>query len=193
MATTKRRGHGEDAIYFDAAKNRYFGAVSLGFGPDGRRIRRKVTGTTKAEVKAGYTVGDALDDWLSEGVDGLSARTVLLYRGTMAKELRAQLGDIKLRKLTAGDVQAGLKRIASRLSTRSVQICHNVLVRAILVQARGRPGSQIVATARGQPGGQVRPVARTRSSGTASRVPAMRGPCGTAPGRAPHSPRVPRN
>ena len=51
MATTKRRGHGEDAIYFDAAKNRYFGAVSLGFGPDGRRIRRKVTGTTKAEVK----------------------------------------------------------------------------------------------------------------------------------------------
>jgi hypothetical protein len=27
---TKRRGHGEDAIYFDAAKNRYLGAVSLG-------------------------------------------------------------------------------------------------------------------------------------------------------------------
>jgi hypothetical protein len=57
----------------------------------------------------------------------------------------------------------------------------------------GRPGSQIVATARGQRGGQVRPVARTGSSGTASRVPAIRGPCGTAPGRAPHSPRVPRN
>jgi hypothetical protein len=32
MAETKvRRGHGEDAIYFDAAKNRYVGAVSLGF------------------------------------------------------------------------------------------------------------------------------------------------------------------
>jgi integrase len=148
MAEAKRRGHGEDAIYFDAAKNRYFGAVSLGFGPDGRRVRRKVTGKTKAEVKdrlkalhaeidsgiksrPGYTVGDALDDWLSEGLDGLSARTVLLYRGTMAKELREQLGDIKLRELTAGDVQAGLKKIASRLSTRSVQICHNVLARAI--------------------------------------------------------------
>ena len=36
MAETpaRRRGHGEDAIYFDAAKNRYVGAVSLGFGPD---------------------------------------------------------------------------------------------------------------------------------------------------------------
>jgi hypothetical protein len=44
--TTRRRGHGEDAIYFDAAKNRYVGAISLGFGQDGNRIRRKVTGRT---------------------------------------------------------------------------------------------------------------------------------------------------
>jgi len=42
MADTsaKRRGHGEDAIYFAADKNRYIGAVSVGFGPDGRRLRR---------------------------------------------------------------------------------------------------------------------------------------------------------
>jgi hypothetical protein len=49
--TARRRGHGEDAIYFDAAKNRYVGAISLGFGPDGKRLRRKVTGRTKAEVR----------------------------------------------------------------------------------------------------------------------------------------------
>ena len=30
-ARARRRGHGEDAIYFDAAKNRYVGAISLGF------------------------------------------------------------------------------------------------------------------------------------------------------------------
>jgi hypothetical protein len=37
MVTVKarRRGHGEDAIYFDAARNRYIGAVSLGYGGDG--------------------------------------------------------------------------------------------------------------------------------------------------------------
>jgi hypothetical protein len=38
---SRRRGHGEDAIYFDAAKNRFVGAISVGFGPGGRRIRRK--------------------------------------------------------------------------------------------------------------------------------------------------------
>ena len=43
----RRRGHGEDSIYLDAARGRYVGAMSLGFGPNGRRIRRKVTGKTK--------------------------------------------------------------------------------------------------------------------------------------------------
>jgi len=49
--TVRRRGYGEDAIYFDAAKNRYVGAISVGFGPDGKRIRRKVTVRTKTEVR----------------------------------------------------------------------------------------------------------------------------------------------
>ena len=30
---SKRRGQGEDSIYWDASKNRYIGAVSLGFSP----------------------------------------------------------------------------------------------------------------------------------------------------------------
>ena len=50
-ASAKRRGHGEDAIYFAAAKNRYVGAVSLGHTPDGKRIRRKVYGRTKQDVR----------------------------------------------------------------------------------------------------------------------------------------------
>ena len=50
-ATSKRRGHGEDSIYWDASKGRYTGAVSLGFSPAGTRIRKKVTGRTKAEVR----------------------------------------------------------------------------------------------------------------------------------------------
>ena len=77
---TSWRGHGEDAIYFAADKNRYIGAVSIGFGPDGERVRRKVSGKTKQEVRdklktlhaeldagvqpiAGYTVQAAVDDW----------------------------------------------------------------------------------------------------------------------------------
>src|ERR1039457_5003834 len=89
---SKRRGQGEDSIYWDASKNRYVGAVSLGFSPAGTRIRKKVTGRPKTEVRdklrelhkqvegglrqrrrRRYTVEDALEDWLA---DGVSARTV---------------------------------------------------------------------------------------------------------------------
>jgi integrase len=144
----KRRGQGEDSIYWDSSKNRYVGAVSQGFSPAGKRLRRKVTGRTKAEVRdklrelhlqvdsglrprRRYTVDDALDDWLAHGLDGVSARTVTLYRGTIAPVLRQQLGTVRLTDLTASDVQAALTAIAARMSTRTVQISHNVLVRAI--------------------------------------------------------------
>jgi hypothetical protein len=58
-----RRGFRDDAIYFDhsgdcrdaryhkGCPGRWRGAVSLGYGPDGKRIRRKVGGRTKQEVK----------------------------------------------------------------------------------------------------------------------------------------------
>ena len=49
--TSARRAHGEEAIYFDAAKKRYYGAVSVGYAA-GRRVRRKVSGKTKQDVRA---------------------------------------------------------------------------------------------------------------------------------------------
>ena len=51
QATGKRRGHGEDSIYRDESKNRFVGAVSLGFSASGARIRKKVSARTKAEVR----------------------------------------------------------------------------------------------------------------------------------------------
>ena len=52
MVAARRRGYGEDSVYFDAANNRWKGAVSLGHSADGaRRVRRTVTGLTKTEVK----------------------------------------------------------------------------------------------------------------------------------------------
>jgi hypothetical protein len=46
-----RRGYGEDSIYWHEAKDRYVGAISLGCDPKGKRIRKSVTGKTKAEVR----------------------------------------------------------------------------------------------------------------------------------------------
>jgi integrase len=173
--TTKRRGHGEDSIYWDESKSRFVGAVSLGHKPDGTRIRKKVTGKTKAEVRDKlrelhqevgkglrprkyYTVSDALEDWLAHGVDGLSARTVTLYRGTIVKALTEELGSVKLTALTASDVQQALAAMAPRLSTRTLQIAHNVLERAIRQAERddlvGRNVAALVDTPRGQAAGR---------------------------------------
>ena len=153
QAAGKRRGHGADSIYWDEFKNRFVGAVSVGFSATGTRIRKKVTGRTKAKVRdklrelhkqvesglrprRRYTVGDALEDWLADGVDGLSPRTVTLYRGTIVKALNEELGAVRLTELTASDVQRALAAMAPRLSTRTLQIAHNVLVRAIRHAAR---------------------------------------------------------
>ncbi len=146
-ATGKRRGHGEDSVYFDEDRNRFVGAVSLGAGPDGKRIRRKVTGKTKQEVRdklkalhtdidaavqtpTRYTVQAAVDAWLTEGLSGRSARTVALYRDGV-KPLTDKLGAMPLRKLTAANVRSALNSLNEQLSTRSLQIAHNCLVRAI--------------------------------------------------------------
>ena len=87
-----RRGRGEDSIYLDVAKQRYIGAVSLGWSADGkRRIRRKVSGRTKTEVRdklrelrreldnglhtaAHYTVRQAVDDCLAYGLANRSEK-----------------------------------------------------------------------------------------------------------------------
>ena len=149
MSETKvrRRGRGEDAIYFATAKNRYVGSVSLGYGPDGKRIRRKVFGRTKLEVREKLkalhqemetavkssrtdTVRAAVDDWLREGLDGTSERTRTLYEGLLGPVLEV-IGARPLRALSAGDVRSALSQFTTRYSTRSLQITRNSLERAI--------------------------------------------------------------
>jgi hypothetical protein len=145
--TSRRRGHGEDAIYFATAKDRWVGSVSLGYGPDGKRLRRKVFGKTKQEVRdrlkalhqemdsgvrssSTYTVRETVEDWLREGLDGTSERTRTLYEGLLGPVLDA-IGAKPLRTLGAGDVRSALGQLTSRYSTRSLQITRNCLERAI--------------------------------------------------------------
>ena len=149
MATTaRRRNHGDDSIYFDAANNCWTGAVSLGFAPDGkRRIRRKVTGRTKTQVKdklkalrreldAGihssqsYTMALCIEDWLSQGLTGLSPSTVTNYR-YLADHAISRLGAVKLRNLTAKHVQVALAELSRSLSSRSLRLVHQIIERAI--------------------------------------------------------------
>jgi integrase len=101
-----------------------------------------------------YTVNDALDDWLETGLDGLAPSTVTVYRNTIAKALREELGTVVLTKLTASAVQKALANLAARVSTRTVQMAHNALVRAIRHAERddlvGRNVAALVKPPKGQ-------------------------------------------
>jgi hypothetical protein len=112
-----------------AGQNLGAGAVDLGFSPAGTRIRKKVSGKTKVEVRdklrelrkkvdvglrprQRYTVGDALDDWIEHGLDGRSERTVKLYPDTIATALKEKLGRARLTGLTAAGVYGALAEMA---------------------------------------------------------------------------------
>jgi hypothetical protein len=136
---SRRRGRGEGSIYKDEAKGRWYAAVSVGYGPDGRTWRRrKVSGRTRAEVaaklkelwaeqdwgaepEARYTVRRAIDDWLADGLDGRSASTVRLNRDVL-KPVAAMIGHVELRKLSARDVRRVLTALADEHSSRTVVI-----------------------------------------------------------------------
>ena len=104
-----RRGWGEDSIYFDHSgecrdpeahrhcPGRWRGVVSLKPGPDGQRRRKKVSGKNKTEVRArlselhdelddgvvtnaAYTVAQAINDWLADGLAGRAPKTVSTQR-----------------------------------------------------------------------------------------------------------------
>ena len=121
--------------------------VSLGLGGDGKRIRRKVSGRTRAEIKdklqtlhdelrdgvrtsATYTVQAAVDEWLASGLTGVSAKTISTNREVLAP-LTALIGATRLRDLTSADVRRALVKLAQNRSTRAVQMARAALVRAI--------------------------------------------------------------
>jgi integrase len=179
-----RRGYGEDGIYFDHAADcrdsthhrtcagRWRGVVSLGFSADGKRLRKKVSGKTRTEVKdklrdlhselaAGvrtqhrYTVDRAVADWLAEGLPGRTEKTIDVNRDALGPLLTI-IGSIRLQDLTARDVRTALAKMAATHATRTVQKAHNCLTRAIR-HAEGqdlvrRNVSALVDTPRGQEG-----------------------------------------
>jgi integrase len=181
-----RRSWGQDSIFFEHlgeapcrdserhrhCAGRWVGIVSRGFGPDGKRLRRKVTGSTKAtvqdrlkrlhdELESGvrttpnYTARGAAEDWLREGLAGRSPKTIKKNENVLATIL-ATIGGRKLRELTAGDVQHALAVMADKYSSAAVTMGHNALTRTIRhAEARdlvGRNVATLVDTPKGQVG-----------------------------------------
>jgi integrase len=156
-----RRGRGEDSIYFDhrgtecadpddrlhkGCSGRWAASVSLGFGPNGKRVRKVVTGKTKTavmdkrralhrnldlgiRVRANYTVADCLDDWLATRHNvPVNTREADRY---MAEHARKSLGKIRLNELSARHVVAALDGMTATHSTRTIRLVRHALERAI--------------------------------------------------------------
>ena len=95
------------------------------------------------------------DDWLTEGLDGRSARTVRLNHDVL-KLVTAVIGGIELRLLTAPEVRRALVHVAAGNSSRTVTLAHNELTRALRHAEANRHVAHNVAalvdTPAGQPG-----------------------------------------
>ncbi|MGY4766491.1 site-specific integrase [Kribbella sp. CWNU-51] len=161
---TKRRGKGDGALYWSEARQRWIAEVTTGYSPSGKRIVRRGSGKTKTQARAklkevmrdhddglaiaphGYTVADAVTDWLAYGLPGRSANTVDKYGILCRKHIIAALGARKLRDLTAAEVDRWLAAKAKTLSTRTLQELHACLNRSVnRAMARDKVKRNVVA------------------------------------------------
>ncbi len=202
-----RRGWGDDGIYWVESRKRYAGAISLGWGPDGKRQRKVVHGRTKQEVKdklkeahedaaqsvktsRDYTLRQAVNDWLAEGMDNPSQATIAKYRNVL-KPLLGALGQRPLAELTAAQVRSALVRYATTHSTETVSIARLGLERAVRhEEANGRVRKNVVALVTTPRGTDGRPSKSLTLEQANAVLEASRKPVATAefPGLPPRPP-----
>lgn len=154
-----RRDRGTDGVHFEHVtdqscrdperhrhcKGRWRGVVS-GYDSQGHRTQRKVSGRTKTDVldalkevhremdagvrtPATYTVEQLMLEWLVT-LNGKSEKTQKNARAEAQHTINA-LGQVKLKDLSARDVQAMLNELANTHSTRAIQLVRAALVKAV--------------------------------------------------------------
>lgn len=84
----KRRSRGDGGLSWDEKRKRWIASLTVGYTPGGKRIVKRGSGQTKTEAQrklrviirdyedgqvttsSGYTVGQAVRDWLQFGLSG---------------------------------------------------------------------------------------------------------------------------
>ena len=167
----RRRERGDDGISWDKVNKCYVGTISLGYGDDGKRLRRYVRGKTKTEVKdkldelhkeikagietpATYTVRQCVADWL-DSLE-LDPHTMATYRGQAEKWIYPKIGRTKLKDFKAADADRFFRDVAKLLSKASLVKIKSTLVRSIRRAQKydliGRNVADLVDLPQGQPG-----------------------------------------
>ncbi|MEU7872820.1 site-specific integrase [Dactylosporangium sp. NPDC049140] len=159
----KRRERGEGALYWDEARQRWVAEAVMGYAANGKRIRLRGVGKTKTEAKASLkektdayeagmpaeaahiTVAEAVEDWLTYGLNGKAANTIAKSGHLCRTHILPHLGARKLKELTATDVDRWLAGRAKVLSTASLGQTYSCLRRSVRrAMARGMVARNVV-------------------------------------------------
>jgi integrase len=171
-----RRSRGDGGLSWDSSRRRWVASVTVGYTASGKRVFKRARGRTKTEAKRklkeimrdyedglttaahGYTVADAVRDWLAFGLSGRDSATVEKCTILAETHVIPALGARKLRELSADDIDQWLADKAMTLSTRTLQEVRSVLKRAITrAQARDKVKRNVVLLCEVPQGRQGRP------------------------------------
>lgn len=171
---TKRRERGDGGLYWSESRRRWIAEITVGYDGRGKRITRKASAKTKTEAKEklkemvrdiddglaiaphGYTVADAVRDWLEFGLAARDEGTVAKLSSLASTHVIPTIGARKLRELSADDVDRWLASEAKQVSTRTLQDVRSILKRSISrAQARDKVKRNVVMLCelpKGKPG-----------------------------------------
>lgn len=187
LNSRKKADKGEGTVYWDAAKNTFRAEVNLGYTRTGRRTRLVAYGKTEAKARnalkrkqkdfeAGldtsmtYTVADAVNDWHKRGQKA-GAETRKRDRYIIDGQIIPAIGGIKLKELTADDVDDMLLHYSKTHATSTLKKIRSVLSRAIRhAQRRDKVGRNVAALIEEIPEGKA---GRPSKSMTAEQVKAV--------------------
>jgi len=171
---TARRSRGDGGLHWDESRQRWIATITVGYDGRGKRITRRRSGKTKTEAKdklkelvrdlddglavapGGYTVADAVRNWLKFGLRARDDQTVKTLTSLADNHVIPGLGARPLRELSADDVDKWLETEAKQLSTRSLETLRSILKRSVMrAQARDKVKRNVVLlceTPKGRPG-----------------------------------------
>ncbi|HEY7325284.1 MAG TPA: site-specific integrase [Streptosporangiaceae bacterium] len=184
-----RRAPGDGSVFYDAARGRWVGQVSLGRDPrTGRRVRRKVTAPTRSEVrdkldelreekrKTGtvarrdVTVRQVVGEWLANPPPEVRSQITRECHRHAAGRLPDSLLRTPLVRLTPGQVETALAGLVRQgYATRTIGMSRSVLARSIRRAQRDGLVARNVAELVPCPRGTV----RTSRSMTVAQVEAL--------------------
>lgn len=149
MTGKKRRAKGEGGIY-QRADGQWVGRVELPRGPDGQRRRVTRYAPTKKgvvvklqqlrkEIDAGTYSGapsPTVEQWMSYWLEHIAhprlrPRTYATYAAAIRNQIVPHIGARKLEALSTEDVRYMHDKILETRSTRTCEVAHNILRRAL--------------------------------------------------------------